>query len=307
MFDSIITKTLKGQFIVQLTHSKRFINEFRTAAASTIYNALKNYLASPLPCTGRPPPVVVACDKMTEKHRTGQLTSIGTIQHKASATNLVNTYFLGSPIVRAHDGAGLAEAVVKELKKNLNPETISTQLVGGGTDGQYFKLHVDRHLIEILGLLKAFFSWDLVHRANLGEGDVKEMTKPNKELVHPYLAYVISCVKDLLNYAKFGKKYEHLLKTAEKYPNEKFYKLHSVSTTRFPGYFHLVIWSLLKDIKFFFEALEEASLLVAPKPDDEAKRLLRRIRNVKFLGYLSALTDLYSVLGEVRDQVEDVL
>lgn len=102
---------------------------------------------------------------------------------------------------------------------------------------------------------------------------------------------------------KYGKKYEHLLKVAEQYPTEKFYKLHSVSTTRFAGYFYLILKAILSDILFIIESFEERAL---DSTDEEAKRLLRRIANVKFLGLLAGLVDIYAVIGSLCGNLQKV-
>ena len=72
------------------------------------------------------------------------------------------TFFIGNPVVRDHTGKGLANSVAEELEKVCSKKSLASQLVGGGTDGQYFTLGVPQILKDTLGLHKAFFTWDPV-------------------------------------------------------------------------------------------------------------------------------------------------
>ena len=64
----------------------------------------------------------------------------------------------------------------------------------------------------------------------------------------PFFNNLVTTVNDFLAHAKYGKKYEHLLKISEKYPDVKFYKLHSTSSTRFAAYFFLVLMAFLNQM-----------------------------------------------------------
>ena len=112
----------------------------------------------------------------------------------------------------------------------------------------------------------------------------------------PFFTSMIAVVKDVLSDTKYGKKYEHLIELSEKYPNEKFYKLISISTTRFAGYFHDVLYAILADIKIIMESLRERS---ENDDDKDAKLLLKRISNIRFLALLSGMVDIYSTLGKL--------
>ena len=90
-------------------------------------------------------------------------------------------------------------------------------------------------------------------------------------------------MKAFLKDVKYGKKFENLLEVSEKYPDEKFYKLNSISTTRFASYIHRVFSAFLKDAKFIIESLRERS----ENNDDNAKYLLRQIGNTSFFAFLA--------------------
>jgi hypothetical protein len=185
-----------------------------------------------LESTGRPPPVVFSCDKMTEKRRSGQMLAVGSLFPHASAEDMVKTFFAKNSVVRAHDAVGLATSLTTELKQILKQQNIPSQLIGGGVDGQYILLGVLNHLTNQLRLLKPFYSWDPTHRLNLADKDVANL--------HLFFTIFVGQIKEFLADVKYGKKYEHLIQVSERYADEKFFKLHSISATRFAGYFFQV-------------------------------------------------------------------
>ena len=74
-----MVKSKGGAVTGDLNHRKRFVDNFRSSCSSILQRKLKQYLSTPLLCTGRRPPVAFSCDKMTEKRRSGQMTAIATI------------------------------------------------------------------------------------------------------------------------------------------------------------------------------------------------------------------------------------
>ena len=134
-----------GANVGDLNHSKIFANEFRKNCAEVLHSQLRQKLDTPLPSTNQRPPVAISVDKMTQKKRLGQITAIGTLVPEAPPDEMVQTYFVGNPVVRNHTGVGLAESAIKELKKVMNKEHFSDQIIGGGTDGQYFILYFEDH------------------------------------------------------------------------------------------------------------------------------------------------------------------
>ena len=112
---------------------------------------------------------------MTEKRRSGQVTAIATLHpgSELSSDEVIQTFFIGNPVIRNHTGNGVAQSAASELMKIVEKESIDTQPVCIGTDGQYFHLGFPMHLREILDLKKAFFYWDTAHRLVLAENDVK--------------------------------------------------------------------------------------------------------------------------------------
>ena len=130
----------------------------------------------------------------------------------------------------------------------------------------------------------------------LAEKDIRTAKIGNTEDDQfPSLVKLIETIKDFLSNAIYGKKYERLIQTSEKYPNEKFYKLHSISTRRFAAYMHNVLLPLLKGLKVIVESLNECS----KDGDDDATSLLRRICNIKLITLLVGMVDVYDILAKL--------
>jgi hypothetical protein len=64
-----------------------------------------------------------------------------------------------------------------------------------------------------------------------------------------------------------------------------------------------VLRAILLDIRFIIESLEERAL---DSRDDDAKRILRSITNVKFLGLLSGMVNIYSVIAKLSSNLQKV-
>ena len=157
-------------------HTHVFIPQFLTACAGVLRRKLTRYLSTPLDFTGgKVPPIALSCNKMAEKRRSGQITAIAILYpgKELSPDEVVQTFFIGNPVVRTHTGNGVAQSASSELMKIVKKESIATQLVCIGTDDQYFHLGFPMHLREILDLKKAFFYWDPAHRLVLAENDLK--------------------------------------------------------------------------------------------------------------------------------------
>ena len=90
-----------------INHRRVFIPQFLTACAGVLRRKLARYLSTPLDFTGgKVPPVGLSCNKMTEKRRSGQITAIATLYpgKELSPDEVVQTLFIGNPVVRNHTG-----------------------------------------------------------------------------------------------------------------------------------------------------------------------------------------------------------
>ena len=91
----VLVTTKNGGITGDINHSRQFVSDFWSACANILNLKLKRYLCTPLKCTGRMPPIALNYDKMTEKKRSGQMTSIATIFPfiEVESDNLVSTFF----------------------------------------------------------------------------------------------------------------------------------------------------------------------------------------------------------------------
>ena len=206
-----------GTKVGDINHSKRFPPTFRENCADVLACKLRNKLNSPMMCSGRRPPVAISVDKMTQK-RTGQITALATLIPEAPPSEMVQTFFIGNPVVREHNGKGLAQSAGNEYKTVICSENAPEQIVGGGMDGQYFHLHFDKEFDEELGLKKTFYYHDPAHRTMLAEGDARK----SQEGV--FVNKGISNTSNVISDCRFGKKYENLLQAFEQCPDATFYK-----------------------------------------------------------------------------------
>ena len=281
-----------GTKVGDINHSKRFPPTFRENCADVLACKLRNKLNSPMMCSGRRPPVAISVDKMTQKRRTGQITALATLIPEAPPSEMVQTFYIGNPVVREHNGKGLAQSAGNEYKKVICSENAPEQIVGGGMDGQYFHLHFDKEFDEELGLKKTFYYHDPAHRTMLAEGDAQK----SQEGV--FVNKVISNISNVISDCRFGKKYENLLQAFEQCPDAKFYKLDTFSETRFAAYSKHVFSAFLSDINAIILSLETRAFQPVSQQATDAKCLLRSIANVTFIGHLAGITDIYSVISE---------
>ena len=71
-------------------------------------------------------PLNILADKGTNCHRTRQFTMVVVVV--PDSPQLLTPIYLGQPVVKQHDGAGIAQSIVSEL----NTWEISASQVGGG-------------------------------------------------------------------------------------------------------------------------------------------------------------------------------
>jgi len=192
----------------------------------------------------------------------------------------------------------------------LDADNIQTQLVSGGFDRQYFHNHVDEHLRTILNLERADFIWGPVHRFQLAEKDTRQakVNRNGQEIAfHGFCNKVINTIFDVLQDVRFGRKFEHLLDTMERFPDEKHPHLDTFSHTRFCPYSARVFKAFLMDLKPIVTALEERSKDFFDEKDaDTAQSLLNAILSIKFMSDLAGLTDIYSELSALSLSLQKV-
>jgi hypothetical protein len=126
-----------------------------------------------------------------------------------------------------------------------------------------------------------------------------------------FIQTVVNTIKTVLTDIKFGKKYENLLEVVQQNPQIKFYKIDTFSETRFANYSFKVFDAFLKDIVIIILSLENRAQMVPKTQSDkesqkEAKTILKQIANVKFIGRLAALVDIYCEFGLCCNKVQNM-
>lgn len=201
----ILKAKLNGLDIGDINHSKEFYTNFRHFVENEATHCLSSYFTSRLQQTGFLPPVNVQADKGTNCHRTRQFTSVITVV--PDSKELLKNVYLVKPVVKQHDGSGVAESIVDELKRW---GITSTQVEGVSFDGQYFHLSVPDHLSEKLGLGESFHcTWDPLHKGGTIDTHIREDTS------FEWLVEVQGICKQIYNTFNWGKNFENFLQTCE--------------------------------------------------------------------------------------------
>ena len=103
--------------------------------------------------TGFLPPINIGADKGTSHHRTRQFIIAVTII--LDADKLIQPVYIGQPVVKQHDGKGIALSIKDDLDTfGIKGE----QLEGSSHDGQYSHLSVPTYFRSMYDLTKSFFS-----------------------------------------------------------------------------------------------------------------------------------------------------
>ncbi|KAF0291309.1 hypothetical protein FJT64_010549 [Amphibalanus amphitrite] len=152
------------------------------------------------------PCVSLVVDKVTVMHRTMDITGIVTIIPTAPPQQLFQSFVVGAPIVKNHDGAGLAEEWLGTVKSF--GVTTADKLAAISTDGQYHHGGVPGRFLKRLRDSEEDVAqrskrpcvpclWDDAHLLQLADGDARKgdgcqwvretvdtITRINKKFTH---------------------------------------------------------------------------------------------------------------------------
>ena len=136
-----------------LNHSYNFPAKFRPFVAREFQTRMATFLTSRLPQTGYLPPLNIGADKGTNRHRTRQFLTALTVV--PDADELLQPIYIGQPVVKNHNGQGVALSIKDGLDKY---QISSVQVEGSSHDGQYFHLSVPDALRKLFVLDNRFIS-----------------------------------------------------------------------------------------------------------------------------------------------------
>ena len=207
----------------------------------------------------------------------------------------IQVMYLGTGIVKSHDGYGLAE----NLKSLLDDRGIVYKQVAGlSVDGQYIHLDVESALTSVYGVDTPTVNicWDPMHKAGL----VDKHLNDNNDF--DWLSGLVALCQDL--YAKFNWGQSHeLYIDAGKEIGEPTSNLTKFSETRFANSKRFVFISVLKNLKTIYKCLQDIQIenrggsSRQKEKASEAASLEGRLMNATTLLRLCAAADVYQTYG----------
>ncbi len=218
-----------GTDIGDINHSANFARDLTADIHDIIKNKIATNIKMPLDGTKQLRPVALIADKITPNKRTGHIIDLVVpTPENAITKHLLTTIMLGSEVVKAHDAVGLAKSMLEEL---LSFGAVDDQLEGVAVDGQYVKLSIKQRLLKQMNVSfndKEWFTviWDPSHNINRADHHIHEMA------VFNWLNQLIKLIRDISSTINIGKGLEQSLEAADEL-NQKLYKLHGYSETRF--------------------------------------------------------------------------
>ena len=182
------------------------------------------------------------------------------------------------------------------------------QLEGLGWDGEYVKKRVKDKLLDVLeidGMSKKEKEdwvtevWEPAHQLELVTKDVKD------DEIFLWFKEHIQILNDTAAILGIGKGLEQSIEAAAEV-DEKFYKLKSMSDTRFSAYFEGSISNFEKRMETNIAALRKRTESTDKKVSDKAAGLLRRICSKQFFLTNLGLLDIYRLLGSSSKELQTV-
>jgi hypothetical protein len=207
----------------------------------------------------------------------------------------------GQPVVKGHKGIEIAMNI-KEGFDEFNLQ--SCQIEGGSFDGQYFHLRVEEALesaaLYDLPPKTVLWAWDALHKSGLVD------THLRKEARFKWLVDETDVCSQLFRMFNWGQNYEKLVEASVLWKlNLK--DLVKNSETRFANSCRQVYINVHHDVAPLATCLEDKIAMSDQNPSDgklrekanEAKLLLGKLLNVRFLLTLAGCADVYGQYGKI--------
>ena len=297
---------VNGMDIGDINHSADFGKNLTSDIHTIIKNRIKINLDFPLESTGRRRPVALIADKITPNKRTGHIMGlIVPFPENPLSSDFLAPLMLGSSVVKEHDAIGLAASMLKELREY---GATDSQLEGVAVDGQYIKLGIKRRLLEQMDVeemehddLCEWFTvmWDPSHNINRADHHIREMP------IFKWLNETIKLIGDISSTLNIGKGLEQMIEASEEL-NQRLYRLHGYSETRFAQYCHHSFSSFEKSYPVIIEALKERERTGDREVRDAANRYLKGIRSECFVATLCGVIDIYNAIAKTSCRLQKV-
>ncbi|KAF0294904.1 Arachidonate 12-lipoxygenase, 12R-type [Amphibalanus amphitrite] len=238
------------------------------------------------------PCVSVLADKVTVARRTVDITAVLMLMPNAEPDEIFQSFVVGAPIVKQHDGDGLA-ADIRDTLKRVGV-VASEQVSAVAADGQYHHNDVPAKLARMLDGHSVFPAvWDHSHLMNLAESDVRKAAEM------AWVQDVVDLMTAVSKRFSIGKGWEDLVACGEK-RGQRPLRPKLWSETRFAAHAAQVITVFRRNLPLLCAALEERlDAEEAPRAAqlNEMKKELAQLKDATFEIRLRALEDIYSVLA----------
>ena len=199
----IVLQHLNDAAMGNINHSRMVMDSARSAFAESTLAKVKEHV-NDQPC------VAVLVDKVTVARRTVDVTAILTLVPEAEPNHLFQSFVVGAPVVKNHDGDAMASEICESLAQV--GVTSANKVASIAADGQYHHNHVPQKVVQLLDkedVTAVPALWDPAHLMNLAEGDARKDVKG--EWVRDTIDVVTAVNKRCL----VGKGWEELMRCGE--------------------------------------------------------------------------------------------
>ena len=182
------------------------------------------------------------------------------------------------------------------------------QLEGVGWDGEYIKKGVRDNLLDVMEMegwnkeeKEGWVTkvWEPAHQLELVTKDVKG------DSAFSWFNDLIQVLNDTTSLLGIGKGLEQSMEAAAEV-GEKYYKLKTMSETRFSAYFEGSIKNFERRMETNIEALRKRTESSGKKVRDQAAQILKRICSKQFFLTLHGVLDIYHLLGSISKELQTV-
>ncbi|XP_043200760.1 uncharacterized protein LOC122371027 [Amphibalanus amphitrite] len=275
-----------------INHSRMMMDTARTAVCQTLLSNLKEHVESQ-PC------VAVLADKVTIARRTVDITAIQTLVPNAEPDHIFQTFVVGAPVVKNHDGEALAADICSTLSEV--GVTNTEKIAAVAADGQFHHNGVPQKLARLLESSSGCpipAVWDQAHLMNLAESDAR------KHCNSRWVRDTIETVTEVNKMFSIGKGWEDLRRCGEDM-GEPVLRPKLWSETRFAAYAAEVFSVFRRNEKQLRAALRRKRMEeTRPSHLKELERLLVSLNDPAFHARVRALEDIYGVLGAASKAVQ---
>ena len=202
--DLIVLQHLNATVMGNINHSRMMMDTARSAFCDATLTKVKEHIEAQ-PC------VAVLADKVTIARRTVDVTAILTLVPEAEPDKLFQSFVVGAPVVKNHDGDALAGDIRDSLRRA--GVTSAEKVAAIAADGQYHHNAVPEKLTKLLEKESAATTvpalWDPAHLMNLAEGDAR------KDTCGAWVRDAVDVVTAVNRRCSIGKGLEELIQCAE--------------------------------------------------------------------------------------------